>query len=362
MIKIIGGAKMSIIEKPYGKMPDGRKVFMYTLKNRNGMKAEIINYGGIIVSLTAPDRDGNMSDVILGFDNLDSYIDKAYISSLIGRYANRIENSEFTLNGIKFKLSSNEGRNQLHGGLSGFNKKVWDARILFDGKDARLELSCFSPDGEEGFPGNLETRVIYTLTDENALEIEYYAVSDKDTVVNLTNHAYFNLSGYDSGTILSHQLQLNADFYNPIDSECIPTGEILSVKNTPFDFTKFKAIGDELGRNTDNEQLKNGTGYDHNFVLNVSGEEPEEAAQLYDPASGRLLKLLTTKPGVQLYTGNHLKGTGIGKGGIRMDKWQGLCLETQYFPNSMKYRHFPSPILRAGKTYHHVTIFRFETK
>ena len=353
---------MHITTKTYGTLPDGREISMYTLTNKNGMKAEIINYGGIIVSLTTPDRVGNMSDIILGFDNLEGYIKKANFSSLVGRHANRIEGAKFTLDGVEYQLSKNEADNQLHGGLNGFDKKVWDARILAEGDNECLELSCFSPDGEEGYPGNLEVRVFYYLTDENALGIDYFAVSDKITVVNLTNHAYFNLSGYNSGTILSHQLQLNADFYTPVNSECITTGEILSVKNTPFDFTQPKAIGDGLINHANDEQMKNGTGYDHNFALKVAGFAPEEAAQVYDPASGRLMKVLTTSPGIQLYTANHLKGTGVGKGGMVLDKWQGLCLETQYFPNSLKYPHFPSPVLKAGEPYHHTTIYQFSTK
>ncbi|HBR03268.1 MAG TPA: galactose-1-epimerase [Ruminiclostridium sp.] len=350
---------MHITETSFGYLPDGRQVSLYTLVNRTGMKAEIINYGGIIVSLTAPDRQERMSDVLLGFDSLEGYIEHPWFGSLIGRHANRIEGAEITINGVCYKLTQNEGNHQLHGGEGGFHQKLWDSRILSDGDGQRLELSCFSPDGEEGYPGNLETRVIYSLTNENLLQIQYFAVADQDTVVNLTNHAYFNLSGCQGENILSHSLELNAGFYTPVNSDLIPTGEILRVQNTPFDFLKPNALGDGLAGCGQNEQLGIGSGYDHNFVLNISEGLLGEAARVYDPASGRLMKVYTTCPGLQLYTGNYLDETMTGKGGVAMAKWQGLCLETQYFPNSMKYPHFPSPLLKAGMTYHHTTIYQF---
>ena len=264
---------MSITSKPFGNMPDGTGITLYTLTNKNGLKAEIINYGGTVVSLYVPDKNGNMADVVLGYDNLQDYLDRSpFFGCLIGRYANRLEGASFELNGITYTLNKNEGNNQLHGGIKGFDKKVWDARIL---PGNALELSLFSPDMDENYPGNLEARVIYRLTDENALEIEYYAAADKDTIVNLTNHSYFNLSGHDSGPGLDHELKIDADFYTPINSECLPTGEILSVKNTPFDFTQFKRIGDGLSDSYDNEQMKFGSGYDHNFVLRTpAGNAP----------------------------------------------------------------------------------------
>jgi len=361
ILQMNGGCFMSITSKPFGNMPDGTGITLYTLTNKNGLKAEIINYGGTVVSLYVPDKNGNMADVVLGYDNLQDYLDRSpFFGCLIGRYANRLEGASFELNGITYILNKNEGNNQLHGGIKGFDKKVWDARIL---PGNALELSLFSPDMDENYPGNLEARVIYRLTDENALEIEYYAAADKDTIVNLTNHSYFNLSGHDSGPVLDHELKIDADFYTPINSECLPTGEILSIKNTPFDFTQFKRIGDGLSDSYDNEQMKFGSGYDHNFVLRTpAGNAPREIAQLYDPKSGRLMTVLTTKPGVQFYSGNHVKGAGKGKNGVIYDKWHGLCLETQYFPNSMKYSHFPSPVLKAGQTYHHVTVYKFGTK
>lgn len=353
---------MNITSKPFGNMPDGTGITLYTLTNKNGLKAEIMNYGGTVVSLYVPDKNGNLSDVVLGYDKLEDYLDRSpFFGSLIGRYANRLEGASFELNGITYILNKNEGNNQLHGGLKGYDKKVWDARILPG--DEGLEMSLFSPDMDENYPGNLKVRVIYRLTDENALEIEYFAETDKDTIVNLTNHTYFNLSGHDSGPIVDHELKIDADFYTPINSECLPTGEIRSVKNTPFDFTQFKRVGDGLSDSYDNEQMKFGSGYDHNYVLRTpAGNTPREIAQLYDPKSGRLMTVLTTKPGVQFYSGNHVKGAGKGKNGAIYDKWHGLCLETQYFPNSMRHPHFPSPVLKAGQTYHHMTVYKFSTK
>ncbi len=354
---------MSITTAPFGIMPDGKEISLYTLINSNGLKAEIINYGGVLVSLTAPDREGRMADIVLGYDNLEDYLERSpFFGALVGRYANRLEGACFTINGVTYELDKNEGDNQLHGGLKGFARSVWDARILSEGENESLELSLFSPDGDEHYPGNLEVRVIYRLTDTNALEIDYYGVSDKDTVLNLTNHAYFNLSGHDSGTILDHELMLDADFYTPIDNKSIPTGEILSVKRTPMDFTQPKRVGEGLLNLDQDEQMRNGSGYDHNWVLKTTGNGPEKIGELYDAKSGRLMTIMTTKPGVQFYSGNFLSSAGTGKGGVVYDKWHGLCLETQYFPNSMKHLHFPSPILKAGKTYHHTTIYQFSTK
>lgn len=357
-------SNMSIRMEPFGELPDGGKVTLYILENKNGLTAGILNYGGIIVSLNVPDREGKMADIVLGYDNLSDYLDRSpYFGAIIGRHANRIEGGSFSINGVTYQLNKNEGSNHIHGGLSGFDKKLWDVRILKDeDNNESLELSHFSPDNDENYPGNLEARVIYTLTDSDCLEIDYYAASDKDTVLNMTNHSYFNLSGCDSGPILDHELKINADFYTPVNNELLPTGEILSVKGTPFDFTTFKAIGEGLRNYAENEQMKIGSGYDHNFVLNVSGKEPEEACQVYDPKTGRLMKVLTTMPGVQFYSGNYLESAGAGKNGTVYGKWHGFCLETQYFPNSMKYRHFPSPVLKAGHTYHHKTIFQFGTK
>ena len=274
---------MSITSRPFGNLPDGTGVNLYTLTNKNGLKAEILNYGGIVISLYVPDKDGNLADVVLGYNKLEDYLDRSpFFGALIGRNSNRMEGASFNLNGIKYNLNKNEGNNQLHGGIIGYDKKMWDAKILSDDNEA-LELSLFSPDMDENYPGNLEVRVIYRLSDENALEINYYAASDKDTIVNLTNHTYFNISGHDSGTILNQELSIDADFYTPINSELLPTGEIYSVKGTPFDFTQLKPIGEGLSDSYENEQMKFGNGYDHNFVLRTpAGNTPREIAEVYD--------------------------------------------------------------------------------
>jgi len=349
---------MRITGKPFGSVK-GREVFLYTLVNNNGMKAEITNYGGIIVSLYAPDREGNLKDITLGFDNLEDYTGPhPFFGAIIGRHANRLEDASFTLNGVFYRLNPNEGKNQLHGGLEGFDKKVWSSEIIGDSGQESLRLKYLSPDMEENYPGSLDVTVTYTLNDKNELVIDYHAVSDKDTVVNLTNHAYFNLSGHDSGTIYNHQLMINARRFTPIDDACLPTGEIRDVAGTPFDFTSMKSVGKGLLECMDDEQMRFGSGYDHNFVLDVSGKAPEKAAELYDPQSGRVMEVYTTKPGVQFYSGNHIN-VPKGKGGAVYGKHTGLCLETQFFPNSMKHTHFPSPILRAGEVYHHITIYKF---
>lgn len=353
---------MKITRRPYARL-NGKEVDIFTLENHNGLRAEIINYGGIITSLFTPDRMGRMADITLGYDDLDSYVERSpFFGAIIGRHANRIEGARFTINGVTYELNKNEGENQLHGGIKGFDKVIWDASIIGEPDKEILRLKYISPDGEEHYPGNLDVTVDYSLNEDDALVIEYRAVSDKDTVVNLTNHAYFNLSGHDSGDILDHQLMIRARKFTPISAECIPTGEIRDVAGTPMDFTKLKTIGSGLLENPDDEQLLFGQGYDHNFILDVSGKTPEKAAELYDPRSGRLVEVFTTKPGIQFYSGNHVAGAGRGKGGVVYTKRSGLCLETQYFPNSLKHTHFPSPILKAGETYHHITIYRFGTR
>ncbi|MCX7771583.1 MAG: galactose mutarotase, partial [Clostridia bacterium] len=345
---------MRIESRPYGTLSDGTEIKAFTLSNDKGLKIDIMNLGGIILSMLIPDKNGNFEDVTLGFDTLEDYTrNRPFFGAIVGRHANRIEDSRFKINDTEYILNANEGRNQLHGGLCGFDKRVWDYRIISNGETESLELSLFSPDGDENYPGNLEVRVIYTLTAENALEIKYYAVSDADTVLNLTNHAYFNLAGHQSGNILNHELNLNADFFTPVNEECLPTGEILKVQNTPMDFRQARPIGDGLKLIDQDEQLRLGNGYDHNWVLNGQRDMLKEAATLYEPQSGRFMTVLTTKPGIQFYSGNYLKFSRKAKDGVVYDKWQGLCLETQYFPNSTKHPHFPSPILKAGQTYHH---------
>ncbi|NMA66034.1 MAG: galactose mutarotase [Clostridiaceae bacterium] len=355
---------MSITKRHYGILPDGQEVSLFTLTNNNGLSAEIIDYGGIIVTLNVPDRNGKISDIVLGYDNLEDYLKQTfYLGAIIGRHANRIGGASLALEGRVYELAKNDGKNHLHGGENGFDKKVWEARIINSDGDEGLELSLFSPDGEEHYPGNLKVRVIYRLTDADALEIEYFGISDRKTVLNMTNHSYFNLAGHDQGPVTDHQLKINADFYTPIDSGTLPTGEIINVQNTPFDFTSFKNIGDGLINHADNEQIKLANGYDHNFVLRKSDDNIlEEACNVYEPSSGRFMKVFTTKPGVQLYSGNYLVNSIPGKGGAQYGKWHGFCLETQYFPNALTHRHFPSPILKVGEKYYHKTVYQFSVK
>lgn len=351
---------MNIQKNNYGNLQDGSPVDIFTLTNSSNMKVKIINYGGAIVSIEVPDKNGKIDDVTLGFDSLEQYYKITYFfGALVGRHANRIENAEFELNGVTYHLAINDGKNHLHGGTKGFDKVVWKADIVDSADGKSLQLLYRSPDGEENYPGNLDVKVLYTLTEKNELKIEYFAVSDKDTVVNLTNHAYFNLSGHASGDILSHKLKINADRFTVINNEGIPTGEIREVKNTPMDFTSLTQVGANI--DSPDEQIVCGKGYDHNWVLNVSGKAPEKAAELYDPKTGRQMEVYTTKPGVQLYTANFVNNTP-GKGGAVYNRRGALCLETQYFPNAMKLKHFPSPILKAGDEYRHTTIYKFSVR
>jgi aldose 1-epimerase len=351
------GAELHMKKAAFGKMPDGQAIELYTLTNRSGMKVTITNYGGRVVSLLVPDRAGKVADVVLGFDDLSGYLDQnPYFGALVGRYANRIANGEFALDGVEYHVPKNDGPNALHGGIRGFDKKVWTARDISK-ENPSLELTYLSKDGEEGYPGNLSVRVIYTLTDNNEVQIDYTATTDKDTVLNLTNHSYFNLAGQGNGDILNHQLMINADRFTPINPTLIPTGELRPVGGTPFDFRKPAAIGVRI--NDDNEQLKFGKGYDHNFVLNHQGAGLVLAARVTDPESGRVMEVLTTQPGVQLYTGNFLDGTIHGKGGKVYGYRSALCLETQHFPNSPNQPNFPSAELKPGQTFHEMTIYKF---
>ena len=349
-------------QRLFGKTSDGVAIELYTFSNRKGMEASIITYGAILVSLLVPDKRGKLADVVLGHDSLDGYLsDAAYLGPVLGRYANRIAKGRFVLGDVTYTLASNNGENHVHGGLKGFDKVVWKARDVSTAKVEALELTYISKDLEEGYPGNLSVRVVYTLTDENELRIEYSATSDKDTVVNLTNHTYFNLAGHESGDILQHELMINADRFTPTDATSIPTGELRSVKGTPFDFTLPTAIG--LRANEDNDQLTYGHGYDQNFVLNAgSGDSPSLAARVHEPKSGRVLEAWTMEPGMQLYCGNFLDGSIRGKGDTPYQKHQGFCLETQHFPDSPNQPSFPSAVLRAGAQFHSTTIFKFLTK
>ena len=352
---------MKINRDVFGTMEDGREVGLYTLSNANGMTVKIIDFGGTIVFIEAPDREGRMADVVLGYDNLTDYLkNPGYLGALIGRYGNRIEGAEFELNGTLYHLLKNDGNNHLHGGGVGFDKVLWDAFIVDDNGTEKLELRYLSRDGEEGYPGNLSVRVLYSLTQDNGVSIEYFAETDQDTVVNLTNHAYFNLAGHDGGSITGHCLRIYASRFTPINDECIPTGEIREVKDSPMDFTAMGRISEGLAQEHTDEQLRCGYGYDHNFVLDHAGGGVEKAAEAVHEESGRCLTVLTDKPGVQFYSGNHLDGIQ-GKDGAVYGKRNGFCLETQFFPNSMKKKHFPSPVLRKGERYRFTTVYRFST-
>ena len=346
----------SISKAEFGKLPDGRTAHIYTLINRRGMKARITNYGGIVVSLTAPDRKGKMADVVLGYNNLADYVKATpYFGAIAGRYANRIAGGKFTLDGTTYTLATNNGPNHLHGGKVGFDKKLWDAKTRLTMRGPELDLRYLSINTEEGYPGNLWTHIIYTLTNDNELRLDYSAMTDKPTVLNLTHHSYFNLRGEGNGDILGHHLMLNADRFTPIDSTSIPTGKLQSVRGTPFDFRAYHAIGQRI--NADNLQLKNGKGYDHNFVLNGKGFRT--AARVYEPTTGRTMTVSTTEPGVQLYSGNFLDATNIGKSGVPYKFRTGFCLETQHFPDSPNHPKFPTTTLRPGKVYRQTTIYRF---
>jgi Galactose mutarotase and related enzymes len=355
-----GGRVMSITKKVFGKTKEGQEVYMYTLSNSNKMSADIITLGGVVVSLNVPDKNGRTADVVLGRDNVAGYEDgECYLGALIGRHGNRIENAEFELNGVTYKLAKNDGNNHLHGGIKGFDRMLWDAEVIKDGEEEALKLSYFSRDMEEGYPGNLSVVVTYKVTNDNGLCIHYSAKTDKDTVVNLTNHSYFNLSGNNSGTILDHEIYINADEYTVINSECIPTGEIAQVKGTPLDFTDMRRVGDRIS--ADDIIIRNGNGYDHNYVLNTNRDLSKKAAELFDPKSGRFMEVYTNKPAMQFYSGNFIDNVK-GKEGAVYNKNGGLCLETQYYPNSLKHKNFPSPILKAGAVYDFTTIYKFGAK
>jgi len=337
-----------ILKEIYGALPDGRAVDVYRLQNKNGISACILSLGGIITEFNCPDRQGKLKNIVLKLDDAAAYDKQTnYIGALVGRYANRIANSRFYIDGTEYKLTPNDGQNHLHGGASGFDKKIWDADI--QGND--LTLTLHSPNGEEGYPGNLDVTVTYTLTDQNELKIHYHAVSDRSTYVNLTNHAFFNLSGEQN--ILNHKLMINAERYTPVDEQCIPYGHHDPVAKTPLDFRTLQTIGARMGE--DNIQLKNGNGYDQNFMLNAEGDINTLAALCVDETSGRTLSMYTTKPGVQFYTGNFLNNDPY-------PQRSGLCLEPQYVPNSPNVEGFDIPVLRPGDVYEHMTIYQVSVK
>lgn len=347
---------MSISKENFGVTPEGKEILLYTLKNENGMTAKLTNYGAVLVSLLVPDKQGNFDDVVLGYDKApDYFVNNPGFGSTIGRHANRIARSEATINGITYHLDKNEGENNLHSGFVGYNKVLWEVTEL-DGIEPAIVFSRLSPDGEQGFPGNFQVKVTYKLTNENEVQIIYDGKSDKDTIVNMTNHSYFNLSGHSSGTIINHKLWLNADKFTPMGSGSIPTGEIRDVANTPMDFTVLKEVGKEI--DSDYEQIRLGSGYDHNYVLNIDGKSVEKIALLVDEASGRSMEVYTDLPGVQLYTGNFISNES-GKEGAKYQKRDGICLETQYFPDAIHHESFPSSVLKANEEYHTTTIFKF---
>lgn len=356
---LVAHAQATVTKANFGKTSAGENVDIYTLTNVNGLEAQITNYGGIVVSLKVPDRNGRLDDVVLGFSDLESYLKQndPYFGAIIGRYGNRIAKGRFKLNGVEYKLAVNNGENHLHGGIKGFDKVVWTGRQIKTAAGPAVVLTYLSKDGEEGYPGNLRVRVTYTLTNKNELKIDYSATTDKTTVINLTNHSYFNLLGEGNGEILDHRLQINADRFLPTDAGSIPTGELQSVKGTPFDFLTSTAIGARI--NQDHEQLKFGNGYDHTWVINGRPGVLRQAATAYEPLNGRIMEVWTTEPGVQFYTGNFLNGTLTGKSGKLYPRRSGFCLETQHFPDSPNQLSFPTTTLRRGATYRSTTIYRF---
>ncbi|MBN1510017.1 MAG: galactose mutarotase [Sedimentisphaerales bacterium] len=353
-------AGLNIDVKPFGGTPDGREVRLYCLRNANGLTADIMTYGAIVVSLRTPDRKGRMGDIVLGYDDLQDYVkNNPYFGAIVGRYGNRIAKGKFTLDGTEYALATNNNANHLHGGNKGFDKVVWDDKPVWRTDAVGVKLSYSSADGEEGYPGNLSSTVTYLLTNDDELKIEYEATADKATPVNLTHHGYFNLTGGERD-IIEHVLMLNADKFTPVDDGLIPTGELAPVKDTPMDFTRPTAIGARIADGY--QQLKFGGGYDHNWVLKQSKKGMTLAARVSEPTTGRVMEIRTTEPGIQFYSGNFLDGTITGKGGIVYKHRWGFCLETQHYPDSPNQPAFPSTILRPGEKYETVTIYRFSAR
>ncbi len=347
-------AKTQVTKQPFGRTAEGAAVDLYTLKDGK-IEVGIITYGGIVVSLRAPDRNGKLDDVVLGVDSVEKYVTQtAHFGGIIGRYANRIAHGTFQLDGHTYHIPKNNGDNALHGGLVGFDKVVWEAKEIPDG----VELTHVSKDGDQGFPGTLTTRVRYTVSG-GALRIDYSAATDKDTVLNLTNHSYFNLKGQGNGDVLGTVLKIDASRITPVDANLIPTGELKPVEGTPFDFRKPHALGERI--DADDEQLKLGLGYDHNFVLDHPEGKLSEAGEAYEPSTGRILRVLTTEPGMQLYTGNHLDGSITGKERRVYKARDAFCLETQHFPDSPNHPQFPTTELKPGQKFHSVTVYEFST-
>lgn len=357
----MASAELKIEKAPFGEV-EGQPVDLYTLTNANGLVMTVTNYGGIVVSLTVPDKAGNLGDIVLGFSTVADYVKNSpYYGCIVGRYGNRIGKAKFSLDGQEYALAANNGENSLHGGVKGFDKVIWAAKEVKTDNAVGVELKYLSKDMEEGFPGNLDATVTYWLTNDNEFKIEYAATTDKPTVVNLTHHSYFNLAGEGSGDILGHELTINADTYTPVDQGLIPTGKLEPVEGTPMDFRTATAVGARI--DADFEQLKFGKGYDHNWVLNrKSAGDMELAATVFEPKSGRVMEVLTTEPGLQFYAGNFLDDSRTGKSGKVNGFRTGLCLETQHYPDSPNKPDFPTVVLKPGETYKTSTIYKFSTK
>ncbi len=349
---------MTIERRRFGSLPDGSRVEVFILTNGNGLEVAITNYGGIVTSIMTPDRQGDRADVVLGFDDLESYLaGHSYFGAIVGRYANRIADGSFTLDGVSYDLARNNGPNHLHGGEIGFDRALWEARLESSSAGPQLHLTHTSPHDDEGFPGQLEVTVTYGLGHDNELRIDYNAVTDRPTHLNLTNHSYFNLCGTGDTTTLRHELTIEADAFTPVTPELIPTGELRPVEGTPMDFRQPTTIGARI--DDDDEQLRLAGGYDHNWVLRSAGDLSRPAATVIEPVSGRVMKMWTTEPGVQFYTGNHLTDGLIGRGGVRYQPRCGFCLETQHFPNSPNQPEFPSTVLHPGEHFQSTTIYGF---
>jgi aldose 1-epimerase len=354
-----GPPRADVTVSPFGTMPDGTTVDLVTLTNAHGLEVRAMSYGGIIVSLRTPDRNGRLDDIVLGYDSLDRYVvnNSPYMGAIIGRYGNRIAGGQFELDGQTYALATNDGPNHLHGGVRGFDKVVWTVEPRQDASGVSAIFTRVSPAGEEGYPGALTARVTYTLGDDNALTVEYRATTDAPTHVNLTQHSYFNLAGQGARDILAHELQIDADRYAPVDETLIPTGELVDVTGTPFDFRTPTAIGARI--DASDVQITRGRGYDHNYVLRRTGDGLQRAARVVDPSSGRMLEIATTEPGIQFYSGNFLDGSITGKAGRAYQHRYGFCLETQHYPDTPNQPAFPSTVLRPGEEYSTTTVFRF---
>lgn len=352
---------MAITKSSFGKLPDGQEVFLYTVTNKNGVELKVTNYGGIITSLKTPDKNGVLEDIVLGYDSLAGYLKETpYFGAIVGRYGNRIAKGKFKLDGKEYTLAQNNGPNNLHGGLKGFDKVAWNIEEVTSLDGPALKLTYLSKDLEEGFPGNLQAEVIYTLTDNNELRFDYKATTDKATVINLTQHSYFNLTGNGKGDILNHVLVINSEEIVPVDKTLIPTGKFRKVAGTPFDFTTPQVIGARI--NDKDEQITFGEGYDHCYVLKPSKDSLNYAATVSEPISGRKFEVYTTEPGVQLYSGNFLTGSIVGKGNVTYKRRFGLCLETEHYPDSPNQPQFPTVVLKPGEVYNTTTVYKFSAQ